>query len=487
MPYARWPNANLTAGGEASLPGGPLSKTSWCKTSASTRLRDGVVACDGLNATGVDWTGAVATLNVGYRFLTWTRRVTAYYPGNGSFAYNSLCSTTGKVGGRGSYLDKAADNLVFLSGVLGALDAPGEWFIDEASWTLYAWMPDSGAPAGRVRLKTRDYCLDVAPTHPVHLANVSMRGCTFRLQNCSGCSVDAVSLSFPTHARELLSREVVEGPSPAVTLLAGSHSTVTRLHLRYATAAGLKIVGDNNTVRDCLLEDNGWLPSIDYSPIQLGFGSGLPTLDAQRATGHNAALGGHEGGTQGNDNRVERVTIRRFGECGILTSQRSNEISYSHVYHGGLTGLDSAGIHADNTYVSCMNWTLPPDRRANCTKVWHHNWVHDCREKCMRGDDGNLNLTTHHNVLFNCGVASEADRNDPHASTGFIVKGEYNQYWANTIFNSDPTGQGDLCAVTSPLHGHYVSPRRGVFPSCALAAYSCLAQPCRPRHLYVSQ
>jgi hypothetical protein len=71
----------------------------------------------------------------------------------------------------------------------------------------------------------------------------------------------------------------------------------------------------------------------------------------------------------GNDNVITRVTLRRFGEMGIVTSQRSNEISYVHVYDGGLIGLDNACIHADNTFVSCMNWTLPMEERANCTKV----------------------------------------------------------------------------------------------------------------------
>ena len=46
------------------------------------------------------------------------------------------------MGGRGNYLDDAVDNLFFLSGVLAALDSPGEWFIDEKTWTLYVWMPE---------------------------------------------------------------------------------------------------------------------------------------------------------------------------------------------------------------------------------------------------------------------------------------------------------------------------------------------------------
>ena len=58
---------------------------------------------------------------------------------------------------------------------------------------------------------------------------------------------------------------------------------------------------------------------------------------------------------------------------GILTSQRSNEVSYCHVHHVGLIGLDSAALHADNSYVGCMNMSLPLQNRPNCSKVWHHN------------------------------------------------------------------------------------------------------------------
>jgi len=45
---------------------------------------------------------------------------------------------------------------------------------------------------------------------------------------------------------------------------------------RYSNTAGLKIVGNNNTIRESLLQDMGWIPSIDFSPIQLGFGYTLP-------------------------------------------------------------------------------------------------------------------------------------------------------------------------------------------------------------------
>ena len=61
--------------------------------------------------------------------------------------------------------------------------------------------------------------------------------------------------------------------------------------------------------------------------------------------------------------------------------------------------------------VSCMNYSIPREQRANCSKVWHHNWVHDCREKGLRGDDLNVNLTIHHTVAFNLGKGNGTGSN----------------------------------------------------------------------------
>ena len=134
LPEARWPNANLTAGGTATTQGGPLSLSSWATSygrpnqtdncTECTRLREGVIVDPELAKTGIDFTGALATLNVGFRFLTWTRRVLTHEAGSSSFHYNQTTpkGQKGLVGGSGHYLDKGLDNRYFLSGVLAALD-----------------------------------------------------------------------------------------------------------------------------------------------------------------------------------------------------------------------------------------------------------------------------------------------------------------------------------------------------------------------------
>ena len=88
-------------------------------------------------------------------------------------------------------LDKP-DNLFFLSGKLEALDSPGEWWVDTANKTITVWMPDSGHPADRVRLKTKDLCIEIDAGErgaPVHLVNLSLVGCTFKLLNCNNCTM----------------------------------------------------------------------------------------------------------------------------------------------------------------------------------------------------------------------------------------------------------------------------------------------------------
>ena len=255
VPEARWPNVNLTHGTPADLPGGPLSRTSWATTfgradqtdncTSCTRLREGVIVDPALAKTGVDFTGALATLNVGFRFFTWTRCVTSHTAGSSMFTYNPITAKgqKGMVGGAGAYLDRGADNLYFLSGVLGALDSPGEHFIDRESGTMYIWMPDGSEPSG-VEVKVKDYCARGS----LHLKDLRFWGCTFNLKG-DGLVVSNVSIMYPSYHRTIDPRDVTPGPIPAQTTLEGDDGKVEKIWMRYAQNGGLKIVGNRNSAR----------------------------------------------------------------------------------------------------------------------------------------------------------------------------------------------------------------------------------------------
>ena len=55
--------------------------------------------------------------------------------------------------------------------------------------------------------------------------------------------------------------------------------------------------------------------------------------------------------------------------------------------------------------------------------------VHDCRGKCMRGDDFTQNLSMHHNVIFNCGEGPVGTDGDGQ-SFGVVLKGDHNEFYA---------------------------------------------------------
>ena len=200
-------------------------------------------------------------------------------------------------------------------------------------------------------------------------------------------------------------------------------------------------------------------------------------LHVQRSSGNSESALRHTRlrSPAGTANILTRLTIHGTGGGAIVTSQLANEISYSRVVDGTLIGLDQAGIHADNlgAHGYPENPGLPLcGTQGSCSKRWHHNWVFRMREKCVRGDDGTVDLQVHHNVIYDCGVGPPPANNAsgvspmfaPRASPcGVMFKGDNNVYWANTVWNT--RGQGDL--VVDTRHGP-----------------PCTAQGCTPENMH---
>ena len=443
---ARWPNANL----EDML---DVSKA-WKEAAKGTRY--GQIYDPDLNKTGIDWNGAIATLNSDKRIFTYTRTVLDYNASAGTFNY-TLPLPNEKPRAIGAYVGSR----YFLSGILAALDAPGEWFLDTKEWKLYVWTPDSKPPGTRVSMKMRDLCFyGSQKTGPLEVASSSFFGCTFTMQNCTGCSATDLVLTYPSYTRRIEFLEIPSGPMPNITMMHGDDNTLRKISLKYSNHGGILVIGSRNLIEDVLIVSTDWLGTLDFPPLQIGFGpsncgNGIDDSPTNEIAPYRTDLkhcGHWLGGTpdkltmvMGTDNVITRVTVTDFGNSGIVTSQLSCEVSYAHVSKGGMIGCDHAGIHADNLPTPCMY-----NRSAsNCTKSFHHNIVHDCREKCMRGDDASLNITMNNNIMYNCGNPLR----DPicgDASAGLILKGDYHLVYDLTIFNvSTERGQGEFVPFTT--------------------------------------
>eukprot|EP01064_Diplonema_japonicum_P016171 TRINITY_DN24178_c0_g1_i1.p1 TRINITY_DN24178_c0_g1~~TRINITY_DN24178_c0_g1_i1.p1 ORF type:complete len:647 (+),score=176.44 TRINITY_DN24178_c0_g1_i1:30-1943(+) len=424
VPEARWPNAKYTE---------MLDVKTWATAKNTTSY--GYVFDPAMQQTNINWTGAIAVLNSDDRVLSYTRTVV-------NFTGTSFNYDTPLPGEKPRPLFKYVGSPYYLFGILDALDSPGEWYFEPGTKKLYMWSPDSSPPGSRVSYRTKDICLtgmQADPAHPMTISNMAFKSCTFTLHGVDGADVHDVNITYPTYARQLRNRMVPAGPTPNVTLVEGNNSVLQRVSIKNTNVAGVQMIGSRNTLQDSLIMNVDWVGSLDYPPVLVGFGK----LDC---TG--GVCGGALGKVQGEDNVITRNTVKQFGNSGIVTSQLSIEVSYNHVHSGGLIGCDHAGIHADNKPTPCMyNTSL-----SNCTKEFHHNWVHDCREKCIRGDDATVNMTMHHNVAWNCGYPLR-DTTCGSAAAGLVMKGDYNVVYDITVFNVTDVGlpaQGDLVVFTAP-------------------------------------
>ena len=67
------------------------------------------------------------------------------------------------------------------------------------------------------------------------------------------------------------------------------------------------------------------------------------------------------------------------GEMGVVTSQRSNELSFLHVHDGGLIGLDNACVHGESCrWFSCLPAASPGLRLLACLAACVQRWPDMC-------------------------------------------------------------------------------------------------------------
>jgi hypothetical protein len=366
MIEARWPNMRFEQ---------RFDKSAWA--TAGTGSEYGTMVDLALAGTGIDWTGAVGTLNVG-SWQTYRRIVRAHKLGGDRFTYER------NMGGHMESKRKwEGFDHYYLSGKLEALDIATEWHLDRESRTLYLWANDGGDPTGRnIEVKVRDYSFEAEERQFIELRGFHFFGATLRFESCSDCVVDNCHLLYATWAERV-------GPA-AQTLIEGSRNVMRNSSVIFGDGPGIVIKGENNTLENCLIHD------VDFNALDRG---------------HGASLSGSA------KSIVRKCTIFNMGSSEGLTvgGDGPSVVEYNHIYNGGLLQSDGGliqchGIHLNNTVV-------------------RYNWVHDHDAFNwggigIRGDDLTRNLLIHHNVVWNC------------REKGIIAKGDHNRVINNTCLNN---------------------------------------------------
>ena len=372
MVEARWPNM-------------PMSRL-WrreCWAAAGQGSRYGRIVDPKLRETGIDWTGGIAVLNVAHQFFTWTRPVQRCEDGALEYAQDLEGITS-----YGSRTKPWEDDRYYLFGKLEALDAPGEWFRDDAGKQLYFWCADGAPGEGTVEAKTRDYGFHVENRTAIEVRGFRFFGCTVLFEGCEDCIVERCRLEYPVFAARF--NEGREPVAHVTTGMSGARCTVRDCVIAFASTTGLKMQGTRHRLENNLVHDVCWSGSLHF-----------PAIDA-------ANTGGPEDGIL-----VRSNTVYNSGNVLIRASGPGNILEYNHVYDGGLACKDVA-----------LMYTGMPECAGT---VIRYNWVHGCRTEeglglGIRGDDQTRSLTVHHNVVWDCG------------RDGIIVKGDFNLVCNNTVF-----------------------------------------------------
>ena len=383
---ARWPNMRFEE---------IWDRTKWARSDYGSQ-KD-LMICDALADSGIDWTGALATLNVGHQYKTWTRDVTKHSKGSNQFTYE----LNERLGDGSDSGPSWADDHFYLSGKLEALDAPTEWYYDALSGKLYLWCEDGHSPAEhRVAVKRRTYAIEAVKRNGIEIVGFDFFAATLRLNQCDHCTIGRCRLRFPIYSRRFEERtpEGKRKPEPG-TLVAGEHNTIRDTSVGFSNLGGLLVRGKHCRIENCIVHDVNWGGNISHAGLSL---QGLPDED--------------------NHNVVSRCTVYGVGNIGILYGGRANTIEYNHVFGTGRVCRDIAAIHTGG--VRAMG------------SVAHHNWVHDSTELGMRGDDQTRGLTFHHNVVWNC-------------RRGMIMKGNQNNVYHNTVL-VDPQAEHATASIVIP-------------------------------------
>lgn len=285
----------------------------------------------------------------------------------------------------------------YVFGVIGALDAPGEWFIKDE--TIYLWPPDgTDLKSATIEVKQRSLVIDFnGKSHiavngiNIKAASIIMLGDANILENCT--------ITYPSHFTRFkwsgyaAAGGVADGHNGI--LVKGNNNTIKACDIQFSAGSGIVIQGKENLVTRCEISN------IDYS--------GTYSCPIALAKAENNGK-----------NKIWFNTIHRTGrDCIQIYGATADDIRYNDIYDTGMICKDLGMVYG---------W----GRDGKGTRI-AYNWIHDNRAPRPNPgvylDNFCRNFIVDHNVIWNC-------------EAGVRVNGpaEGHQIYNNTLFKCKDVG-----------------------------------------------
>lgn len=286
----------------------------------------------------------------------------------------------------------------YLSGHINALDAQGEWIIQDG--TLYIIPPD-GADTDNltVEVKKRQLVADLSNCKYVQLKGFETIGGSIKMNNSEMCVLDGLKMSYLNHYiigmdqhSGFIDDGNVNNPDGAPSrgevgiYVGGKDNVIVNNTMNYAAAAAIYGVGRNIYIENNIIKECGYAGS---------YVSGLYfTTESWKAD--NTPRGGNSvyGNTVYRAGRAAIQFTRAAG--GTILPHLPSEIAYNDFHDGTLTSLDTGIVYS--YYVLLGHEKLFTN--------YHHNYVYytiDQQNPYQMGifhDGGSQNANVYNNVVF---------------------------------------------------------------------------------------
>ncbi|MER6105078.1 right-handed parallel beta-helix repeat-containing protein [Streptomyces sp. NPDC001832] len=222
------------------------------------------------------------------------------------------------------------DTRYSLSGKIGELSNPGEWFYDPDAKRLYVYSTDNPA-LHRIEAKTRPLAFDLKNTSHTTVEGIDLFASTIRTgPSSTNVTLDGITGTYLSHYTDITrgttdcGSSVTRGVGDTGIVIDGTHNKIVNSDLSLSAGNGIALRGQNNTATDNVIHD------VDY----------LGTYAAGIAV-------------QGNSQTVMHNTIYRVGRSGINLQWGTTEglapgpdrIAHNDISQYARLSLDTAGIY----------------------------------------------------------------------------------------------------------------------------------------------
>lgn len=394
MTSARWPNAEAWTSDMWDAEG------TWGRQAAGSTY--GRLIDDGtrkLSLAGVDFTGAIAIMNIG-SWLSFAEKVENHGMGSSDFTYTPHFSEN-------AFHHKITNGRYFFEASLACLDVANEWFFNPGTKELYLYADDGLDPSGReIRGKTVTYAMEFNEARYLEIRNIDFFGCTVKLELTRYSSLENCNFLYASYSKRMLGS--IQFAQPTL-VSSGSEATsswnrVINCSFEYTDGSGLKIVGQHDLVENC------YFHNIDYSCVG---GLNDITVAAVKTSFFT----------------FRHNTINMGGNSLGVKTGKSCVVEYNRVSNIGFLQHDGSAIQTSSTDLKDV--------------IFRRNWVTDCIKTALRFDTPWTQpeiYGTHGTMKYN--VAWNA--------RPLVPKGDRHTISHNTAFDN---GDFDISIFSDQNHG----------------------------------